>query len=352
MTSKMCNEVKRHEKSRRARCVALRFLTGFCSNIGTFKHQRKLLLHAASTRNALFSGLRQSSHQVRMCAITTNALLFSFIMSSSAQARQNFISEQLETQHALSYEALGEMLRVSTMTVRRDADALAARGVLLKTVGGVQKTQVPDYLRESTLLSRLSEYSREKKAIARLALDLLENHKTVYLDGGTTCLELARQIAAREDAFKLTVVTNSALACVELGRRAGDSIIGIGGEYDAHSLSFCGSISEEFAAHFHPDIAFLSTKGFSHKEGTFESSVALLRIKQLVAKRCKRVVLLADHSKFGARALCKVLDVSQLSAVVTDEGAPRKALAALQKAGCEVHVARLEEARWEKNRAA
>ena len=273
-------------------------------------------------------------------------------MSSSARERQSFITEQLESRSALSYETLGAMLRVSTMTVRRDADALAARGVLLKTVGGVQKAQVPDYLRESTLLSRVGQYSLEKKAIARLALELLKNHKTIYLDGGTTCLELARQIAAREDASKVTVVTNSALACVELGRRAGDSVIGIGGEYDAHSLSFCGSISEEFAAHFHPDIAFLSTKGFSHQDGTFESSVALLRIKQLVAKRCKRVVLLVDGSKFGARALCKVLDVSQLSAVVTDDKAPSKALAALRKAGCEVHVARLEAARWEKNHAA
>jgi DeoR/GlpR family transcriptional regulator of sugar metabolism len=151
------------------------------------------------------------------------------------------------------------------------------------------------------LLSRLGEYSREKKAIARVAIESLKNHKTLYLDGGTTCLESSRQLAARATATSLTIVTNSALACVELGRNPSNTIIGIGGEYDAHSLSFAGTSSEDFASRFHPDIAFLPTKGFVVGEGTFESSVALLRIKQILAKRCKNIVLLADHSKFGAR---------------------------------------------------
>jgi len=137
-----------------------------------------------------------------------------------------------------------------------------------------------------------------------------------------------------------------------LGRNEGDTILGIGGEYDAHSLSFAGPSSEEWVTRFHPDIAFLSTKGLVVDEGTFESSVALLRIKQIVAHRCKNLVLLADGSKFGARALCKVLDIAQISAVVTDDKTPRKDINALKKAGCAVHIAHAAENRWENSRAA
>ena len=81
-----------------------------------------------------------------------------------------------------------------------------------------------------------------------------------------------------------------------------------------------GSTAEEAARRFFVDIAFLSTKGFLPEEGTFESSIATFRIKQVIAEQAARVVLLVDHSKFGQRALCKVLDMGQIDEVITDAG--------------------------------
>jgi DeoR/GlpR family transcriptional regulator of sugar metabolism len=97
------------------------------------------------------------------------------------------------------------------------------------------------------------------------------------------------------------------------------------------------------AKSFFVDQAFLTTKGFIPADGTYESAVATFRIKQIMAERAVETVLLVDHTKFGHRALSKVLDISQIQQVVTDEGTPKSDLASLGRAGINVKVAALAE---------
>jgi len=251
--------------------------------------------------------------------------------------REQLILEHIETSGTSSYEGLAEMFGVSVMTIRRDANRLAARGAVIKTLGGIQKA-APEAtnLHETALFSRLAMQRREKKAIARRAVDLLEPGQTVFVDGGTTCLELAR-LAAHERKG-LTVVTNSIMVCREVGQNGDNVVIGFGGQYDPASLSFAGSTCEEEAAKFFPDVALFSTKGLIPTDGTYESFVPTLRVKQIVAKHSKRVLLLADHTKFGQRALRKALDISQIHEVVTDAATPAAGLAALKRLGKRVWV--------------
>ena len=79
--------------------------------------------------------------------------------------------------------------------------------------------------------------------------------------------------------------------------------------------------------------------GFIPAEGTFESTVANYRIKQIATRRSQRVVLLVDHSKFGKRALARVLDADEIDCVVTDDAASREHLAELADAGTEYVLA-------------
>ncbi len=95
------------------------------------------------------------------------------------------------------------------------------------------------------------------------------------------------------------------------------------------------------AKSFFVDQAFLTTKGFLPADGTYESAVATFRIKQNVAERAVETVLLVDHTKFGHRALSKVLDISQIQQVVTDEGTAESDLESLRRAGIRVNVATL-----------
>ena len=146
---------------------------------------------------------------------------------------------------------------------------------------------------------------------------------------------------ARE-AKGLTVVTNSIMVCRDLGQNNNNNnniVVGLGGQYDPVSLSFVGAACEEEAGKFFPDVAVFSTKGFVPAIGTYESFFPTLHIKQRVARQSRRVMLLADHTKFGQRALRKVLDISQIHDIITDAAAPRADLALLKKQNKRVWIA-------------
>jgi DeoR/GlpR family transcriptional regulator of sugar metabolism len=251
--------------------------------------------------------------------------------------RQRAIVEHVEAVGACSYQDLAQRLGVSEMTVRRDIDKLVQRGGLFKSLGGVQTAHAPRHFYESAVQQRLSIHRLQKDQIAREAVRQIQPHRTIFLDGSTTCLVLARRLA--ENPRDLSIVTHSALVCLEFGRSAENTIHSLGGQFDPASACFVGPAAEEAARRFFVDIAFLSTKGFLPQEGTFESSIATFRIKQIIAEQAARVTLLVDHSKFGQRALCKVLDVGQIDEVITDAATTPADVAQLEKRGVAVRVA-------------
>ena len=252
-------------------------------------------------------------------------------------SRRQLILDELARQGACTYQQLADLLDVSTMTVRRDVDTLAKERRVIKTVGGVQDAGAASSWYETDIRSRLSERVAEKSVIAARALDLVQKGQTLFLDGSTTCIQLAKRIAAQGRG--LTIVTNSVFICLELGSNRDNVVIGQGGQFDASAGAFVGLSSEEGVARFFVDVAFMSTKGFLPDEGTFESSISTFRIKRIVAGQCARMVLLVDHSKFGQRALSKVLDISQIDDVVTDEQTPDSYLDVLRARNISVHAA-------------
>ena len=255
-----------------------------------------------------------------------------------ATDRRQKILDHLDLVRSSSYEELAEMLGVSAMTIRRDVDSLVESAVVIKTLGGFRRaSDGAANLYESALRSRLLLQHGEKLAIARKTLELLKPGSTVFIDGGTTCLELAKLIG--REMKGITIVTNSILVCRDIGQNENHEIIGLGGQYDPASLSFVGSGCEEEAGKYFADMAVFSTKAFRPAEGMFESFIPTMRIKQIVAKQCRRVVLLADHTKFGLHALRKALDISQIHEVVTDAAVSPKDLAVLRAKGKTVRVA-------------
>ena len=206
-----------------------------------------------------------------------------------------------------------------------------------KSAAASPMTNPTSSLYESSLFPRLSLRMKEKQAIAEEASSLVEAFTTLFLDGSTTCIELAKILAQQKKG--LTIVTNSALVCLELGHNLVNRVIGIGGEFDARSASFIGASTEEAIKQYYVDYAFMSTKGFIPAEGTFESTMGTLRVKQIIAEHCGKLNLLIDHSKFWQRSLCKVLDVSQIHTIVTDAQAPQDAIDQLHTAGRDVRVA-------------
>ena len=250
--------------------------------------------------------------------------------------RQQVILDYLEDKGVASYKELERLLEVSNMTVRRYIDQLVTTGAVIKTLGGVQKANAPANYYESSMQSRMARHQVQKHAIAQKALEHIEPANSIYLDGSTTCLEMAKLLA--KNSKQLTVVTNSLLVGHELGQNKNNAIIIIGGNLDPDTYCCTGSNTEKHATEFFVDKAFISTKGFLPAEGTYESSIGMFRIKQAVATHSGEVVLLVDDSKFGQRALCKVFDIPQIDTVITNS-IEKATCESLEKAGVKVLVA-------------
>jgi DeoR/GlpR family transcriptional regulator of sugar metabolism len=229
------------------------------------------------------------------------------------------------------------MFGVSEMTIRRDGDKLVQQNHVIKTLGGLQTAHARGNLYESAVQQRLAVHQREKQRIAAEAVRQIQPAQTIFLDGSTTCLFLARHLGKEPQG--MTVVTHSALICLEFGPAPRQTVLSLGGQFDPASACFVGPTAEEAARRFFVDIAFFSTKGLLPQEGTFESSIATFRIKQIMAEQANRVVLLADHSKFGQRALCKVLNIEQISEIITDRPPLPADLAMLHDRGVAVRTA-------------
>jgi DeoR/GlpR family transcriptional regulator of sugar metabolism len=251
--------------------------------------------------------------------------------------RQEAIVEYLDAMRVCSYQDLSTRYGVSEMTIRRDVDRLALQNGLIKTLGGAQTAHAPHYLYESPLRDRLLSQREEKRQIARTAVRRIGSRQTIFLDGSTTCLVLARHLAKKSQG--LTVVTYSALVCREFGETTKNVVFCLGGQFDPSNECFTGPVAEEAARQFSVDIAFCSTKGFLPQEGTFESSIATFRIKQIMAGQAVRTVLLVDHTKFGLRSLCKVFDTGQIQEVITDAATSASDVASLEERGVTVTVA-------------
>jgi len=257
-------------------------------------------------------------------------------------SRDQIILDHVNRRGKATYKELAQSLKVSTMTIRRDVDKMAEKHLVMKTLRGVQR--VPEGERgllETALSLRLSDHVEEKRAIARKALEIIRDGQTIFLDGSTTCAELAGYLGRYHRG--LTIITNSLLIGQRLRRDRDSVLMMIGGRFDRENYCFVGPGAEEQIGRYFVDISFMSTRAFMPEEGTYESAVDSFRIKQGVVAQSRKKILLADHTKFGRRALTRVLDIHQIDMVITDAGIADEYITALRQKNIPVEIAPLEE---------
>lgn len=173
-----------------------------------------------------------------------------------APQRLDHLRDLIRQSGVIRVEELCRQLGVSPATVRRDLDQLEKSGAIRRVHGGA--VSVESRLDEPLFDNKTSIAAKEKHRIAQAALEFVAAGDTVYLDGGSTVLELARLLRERTN---ITVVTNSLRAASELSGR-GPRLIVIGGELRRLSQTVVGPLSRHVLEGLHLDKAFMGTIGF------------------------------------------------------------------------------------------
>ncbi len=230
--------------------------------------------------------------------------------------RERKILELLKDARVMSVTALSEALDVSEATVRRDLQSLHENKLLRRVRGGAAANTLNRA--EPLFADKASKQETEKQRIAEAALKLVENHDTIYLDGGSTLLKFARLLSERQD---LTIVTNSLMAAGDL-MSSGHRLILVGGEFRALSRTLVGPLTAPIIKSVNVDKAFMGTIGFSIPDGMTTTDPNEAFTKEQIMLRANQVILLVDSSKLGIPSFAKSGTLSDIDIVVTDSIVP------------------------------
>ena len=206
------------------------------------------------------------------------------------------------------------MFGVSEMTIRRDLDKLADSGQIQRTHGGAVVAERMTF--EFDFAARRLSHQKEKQAIARQAVKLIQPGHRIILDTGTTTLELAYLL---KDSQDITVITPSLAVASVLQFSPEVETVLLGGIVNANSPTLTGFVTENMLEKFAVDIAFQGTDGIGPDGTLYATDMRIIGIDQKIRQLADRSYILADSSKIGKTALATNGTIYEVDAFITDE---------------------------------
>ena len=249
--------------------------------------------------------------------------------------RRALILDHIRQHGSASIQALSEAIGISGSTVRRDLGELELKGYLHRTHGGaiLQRTQQSTFEPEPAVAAGLA--MAQKEAIGYRAAALLKPGESVIFDSGSTVAAAAAALVER--VIPVTAVTNDLSIAQLLSRSTQVKLVVAGGTVRPGTSTIVGEPGQEFFKTIHADVAFIGTHAVS-ADGLTETSLEVAAMKRALIAAARRVVLLADSSKFQPPAFCRICAIEQIHELITDDGADADALDDLRARGLEVTI--------------
>jgi DeoR/GlpR family transcriptional regulator of sugar metabolism len=218
---------------------------------------------------------------------------------------------QLVEQHGFqSVAALAARFGVDTSTIRRDLDRLAAEEAVTRTHGGAAAAV---HTLEHGRTQSAGRHHAEKQAIGAAMAERILEGQTILLDGGSTCLEVARHLTHD----RLTVVTHDLHVGIEIARKPQINLVFVGGELLPTTTAMWGPTSIQQLEHLRVNAAVFGA-GTVMDDGIYAATSYQTELKRKMRSIASEAFFVADSSKFGREALFKVFGFEDFTAGITD----------------------------------
>ena len=250
-----------------------------------------------------------------------------------AAERRLRIRQMFESKDFLDVEKLCRELDASESSVRRDLDLLEGQGTLKRVYGGAVPAQslgnsAFDFTVEQ---ERLSD---EKSRIARVTARLIEDGQTVILDGGSTVAAVARELANKS----LHIVTNSLPIAEALEAKRNIELTLTGGYLDPRIRVTLGPLCEQMLGLIRADVVIMGIGSVSDA-GFSNNNTLVVGSEQKMIQISNKLIIVADHTKFGRSAMIPVAQLEAADVVVSDTGLDSQYANLLLAKGVEVLLA-------------
>lgn len=237
-----------------------------------------------------------------------------------AEQRTEAILHELNERRAVSVSHLCQVTGASEATIRRDLNTLARQRKLNKVHGGAVLMDEEFHSEEPDVDTKRQLYAEEKKRIGQYAAQLIADDDIVYLDAGTTVMQLAEQLLPSQALF----VTNS-IECARRLMEQGMRTYVLGGKIKPGTLAIIGAETLRALSGYNFTKAFLGTNGITLSQGFTTPDPEEAAIKALAAERSRSVYILSDSSKFGKITAASMFPL-ETAQIITDHLPDRRFL--------------------------
>ncbi len=237
------------------------------------------------------------------------------------EKRLDSLEQYILDNRSVTIDNICETYHISKNTVRRDLDELIGRGNIVKVYGGVKAAdKAPLKTPLSSFEERHVANMKEKDYICRLAGNLVSSGDIIYIDTGTTCINMIEYIKN----VNCTIITNSLQVATGAVPYSNLNVIMLPGKLNRETLSFVGIEAIENLKVYNIDKAFMASTGVTIENGLTNASSEEYSIKKTVVEGSRLLYLLADYTKFGRTALHTYCSLSAVNSIITEQKPPEK----------------------------
>lgn len=250
---------------------------------------------------------------------------------ATVRKRQQKILDLFSHEENLGVTELSQRLGVSELTIRRDFIYLESKGLIRRYHGGAQKVDNPNQ-QIVRYDDKHTQHLDAKRRIALKAISLIEVRDTIFINGGTTTMEVIKLLIDKE----VTIVTNH-VAAFSLFEGSTATLLCTGGEYNSVTKTYSGPLASSFLEKMIANVCILGVNGITLQEGITTAYFQETLVNEEFIKRTRgSVIVVADGSKIGKTYGFNSAPIGKIDLIITDSSADRQELEKLRLAGVTV----------------
>ncbi len=229
------------------------------------------------------------------------------------------IADLLDKRGKLTLEQLESFFpNVSQMTLRRDLFQLEQDGKIIRVRGGAMSVKEGQKVSGEPYTKKTAIHTDEKIEIAQKAAALIDEGCSLFIDGGTTAMYLAKEIPD----MNINVFTNGLAVAIELAQKKNLNVVMLGGQVMKDNLSTASPVAKTYFADTNFELAIISTSAFTPENGFSCGSQVEADLLRLVRTKAKSLYMMLDSSKIGKIMPYTFAHIQDIDVLITDENFP------------------------------
>lgn len=246
--------------------------------------------------------------------------------------RQDRILEMIREHGFVTTDQLVETFHVTPQTIRRDLNELARQNLLRRHHGGAG---IDSSTANTEYQTRKIMDLEAKERIAEALVEMIPDNASMFINIGTTTETIARALLKKNN---LQVVTNNLHVASILSAKEDFHIIIAGGEVRNRDGGIVGEATRDFINQFKMDFGIIGISGIHSDGSLLDFDYREVRVAQAIIANSDQVLLAADHTKFGRKAMVRLGTITQANHVFTDAPPPKALRAMLADNDIQLHV--------------